>query len=154
MSQIRHSLDGAIISQNAIKPSFFVTSGRNRECVSLSIMQNKPNFRNAKMNENLLATKDYKNETHPQAQKNKPNQTQFQMPTNPSKEREEKRVSGTFSGSQSPKRLNFQMDVIFYYSVLEKKIPVCTRVTCATGRSFKIIQHQLKRFRYQIIGAG
>ncbi len=29
MSKIRHSLDGAIISQNAIKPGFFVTSSRN-----------------------------------------------------------------------------------------------------------------------------
>jgi len=29
MSKIRHSLDGAIISQNVIKPGFFVISGRN-----------------------------------------------------------------------------------------------------------------------------
>ena len=40
--------------------------------------QNKPNFRNAKMNENLFATKDYENETALRLRKNKPKQTQFQ----------------------------------------------------------------------------
>ena len=67
----------AIISQNAIKTGLFVTSGPNRECVSLSIMQNKPN------------------------------QTQFQMPTNPSRERKEKRVSGTFSVSRLPEMIYY-----------------------------------------------
>jgi len=41
-------------------------------------MQNKPNFRNAKMNENLFATKDYENETAFRLQKYKPKQSQFQ----------------------------------------------------------------------------
>jgi len=41
-------------------------------------MQNKANFRNAKMNENLLATKDYENETAFRLQKYKPKQSQFQ----------------------------------------------------------------------------
>jgi len=67
-----------------------------------------------KMNANLFVTKDYENETAFRPQKNKPNQTQFQMPTNPSKEQEEKRASGTFSGSQFPEMI--------YYCVWE--IPV------------------------------
>jgi len=41
-------------------------------------MQNKANFRNAKMNENLFATKDYENETAFRLQKYKPKQSQFQ----------------------------------------------------------------------------
>ena len=40
--------------------------------------QNKPNFRNAKMNENLFATKDYENETTLRLEQNKPKQTQSQ----------------------------------------------------------------------------
>jgi hypothetical protein len=39
-------------------------------------MQNKPNSRKAKMNENLFATKDYENETAFRLRKYKPNQTQ------------------------------------------------------------------------------
>jgi len=59
------------------------------------------------MNVKLLATKVYENITTLRPQKNKPNQTQFQMPTNPSKERKEKRASGTFSGSQLPERIYY-----------------------------------------------
>jgi len=44
---------------------------------STLFMQNKPNFRNAKMNVNSFITKDYKNELCQKLQKNKPNQTQF-----------------------------------------------------------------------------
>jgi len=40
--------------------------------------QFKANFRNAKMNENLFATKDYENETAFRLQKYKPKQSQFQ----------------------------------------------------------------------------
>ncbi len=57
-----------------------------------------------KMSANAFSQKDYENETAFRLQKNKPNQTQFQMPTNPSKERE-KKASGTFSGSQLPERI-------------------------------------------------
>jgi hypothetical protein len=39
--------------------------------------QNKPNFRKAKMNENLFAAKDYENETAFRLRKNKANQSQF-----------------------------------------------------------------------------
>ena len=39
--------------------------------------QNKANFRKAKMNENLFATKVYENETAFRLQKYKPNQSQF-----------------------------------------------------------------------------
>ncbi len=55
------------------------------------IMQNKANFKRAKMNANAFSQKDYENETAFRPQKNKPNQTQFQIPTNPSKERKEKK---------------------------------------------------------------
>jgi len=41
-------------------------------------MQNKANFRNDKMNENLFATKDYENETAFRPQKYKPKQSQSQ----------------------------------------------------------------------------
>jgi len=41
-------------------------------------MQNKPNFRNAEMNENLFPTNDYENKTAFRLQKYKPKQTQFQ----------------------------------------------------------------------------
>ena len=40
-------------------------------------MQNKANFRTAKINENLFATKDYENETTLRLEQNKPNQSQF-----------------------------------------------------------------------------
>ena len=40
-------------------------------------MRNKPNFRKAKMNENLFAAKGYKNETAFGLQKYKPKQSQF-----------------------------------------------------------------------------
>ena len=69
--------------------------------------QSNPISVKPKMNANVFATKDYKNETTLRPQKNKPNQSQFQMPTNPSKEREEKRVSGTFSGSRLPERIYY-----------------------------------------------
>jgi len=45
-------------------------------------MQNKPNFRKAKMNESLFAAKDYVNETAFSLRKYKPNQTQFQRQKN------------------------------------------------------------------------
>jgi hypothetical protein len=45
---------------------------------SALFMQNKPNFRKAKMNENVFATKDYDNESDFTLQQNKPSQTQFQ----------------------------------------------------------------------------
>jgi len=48
-------------------------SGAPGEC----FMQNKANFRNAQMNENLFATKDYENETDFRLRKYKPNQSQF-----------------------------------------------------------------------------
>jgi len=41
-------------------------------------MQNKPNFRKAKMNVTFYAQRDYENLRLPGQQKNKPNQTQFQ----------------------------------------------------------------------------
>ncbi len=40
-------------------------------------MQNKPNFRKVKMDENLFATKDYEDETAFGLQKYKPKQSQF-----------------------------------------------------------------------------
>jgi penicillin-binding protein-related factor A (putative recombinase) len=40
-------------------------------------MQNKANFRKAKMNENLFAAKDYENETAFRLRKYKPKQSQF-----------------------------------------------------------------------------
>ena len=43
-----------------------------------SIMQNKPNFRNDKMNTTFFLTKDYENEIALGLQKYKPNQSQFQ----------------------------------------------------------------------------
>jgi len=75
--------------------------------IMTSIMQNKANFRKAQMSANTFSQKDYENELRLLARKNKPNQTQFQMPTNPSKEREEKRVSGIFSVSQLPARIYY-----------------------------------------------
>jgi len=43
-------------------------------------MQNKPNFRNDKMNTTFFFTKDYENETAFRLEENKANQTQFQNP--------------------------------------------------------------------------
>jgi len=40
-------------------------------------MQNKPNFRKAKMNVNLYVIKEYENETAFRLEQNKPNQSQF-----------------------------------------------------------------------------
>jgi len=42
-----------------------------------SIMQNKPNFRKARMNANFCFRKDYENVPASAVQENKPNQTQF-----------------------------------------------------------------------------
>ncbi len=42
----------------------------------LLFMQNKPNFRKAKMNVNSLITTDYENKWQRRVRKNKPNQTQ------------------------------------------------------------------------------
>jgi len=42
-------------------------------------MQNKPNFRKAKMKLNFYSTKDYENEFCRKLRENKPNQTQFPM---------------------------------------------------------------------------
>ena len=44
------------------------------------IMQNKPNFRKAKMNVNFYSTKDYENVPRRRTRKNKPNQTQSPRP--------------------------------------------------------------------------
>jgi len=76
----------------------------DRKNDAFAVQKNKPNSNpissKAKMNANVFVTKDYENETAFRLRKNKPNQSQFQMPTNPSsKERKEKRASGTFSGS-------------------------------------------------------
>jgi len=46
---------------------------RNRECVSLSIMQNKPNFQKSQMNANLYNTTDYENKSNWTLGENKPN---------------------------------------------------------------------------------
>ncbi len=46
------------------------------------IMQNKANYKRAKMNANAFSQKVYENETTLRPQKNKPNQTQFQKSTN------------------------------------------------------------------------
>ncbi len=53
--------------------------------------QSNPISEKPKMNANVYATKDYENKTAFRLEQNKPNQTQFQRPTNPSKEREEKK---------------------------------------------------------------
>ncbi|MHC4644825.1 MAG: hypothetical protein ACYTBJ_04940 [Planctomycetota bacterium] len=47
---------------------------------SARFMQNKPNFRKAKMNVNFCPTKAYENENASGPRENKPNQTQFQTP--------------------------------------------------------------------------
>jgi len=70
-------------------------------------MQNKPNFLKDQMNVSLNTTMDYESISDWTLGENKPNQSQFQNPTNPSKEREEYRVSGTFSGSQLPERIYY-----------------------------------------------
>jgi len=48
-----------------------------------SIMQNKPNFRNAKMNLNSYLTKYYENKSNWTLGENKPNQSQYKANTNP-----------------------------------------------------------------------
>ena len=47
------------------------------------IMQNKPNFRKAKMNITSIVTKDYENQPLRRLPENKPNQTQSQNPIYP-----------------------------------------------------------------------
>jgi len=68
---------------------------------------NKPNSKpissKAKMNANAFSQKDYENKTALRPQKNKPNQTQFQMPTNPSKERKKKGIRKFFRVSTAGK---------------------------------------------------
>ena len=46
-------------------------------------MQNKPNFRKAQMNVNLVYTKDYENEPPSDSLKTNPIQTQYKANTNP-----------------------------------------------------------------------
>jgi len=55
------------------------------------------------MNANSLLTKDYENEPPSGPKKTNPIQTQFQMPSNPSKEREEKGVRNFFRVSTDGK---------------------------------------------------
>ncbi len=73
-------------------------------------MQNKANFKRAKMNANAFSQKDYENETAFRPQKNKPNQTQFQNTT--PKQREEKKVSGKLLKKQ-----------IYFFSVANQANP-------------------------------
>ncbi|GAG29113.1 unnamed protein product [marine sediment metagenome] len=77
---------------------------------------NKPNFRKAQNERKRLCHKRFMKMKPPSGpKKTNPIQTQpvvslsnlFQMPTNPLKEREEKRASGTFSGSQLPERIYY-----------------------------------------------
>ncbi len=59
-----------------------------------AVRKNKPNSNpisvKPKMNVNLYVIEDYENKTTFRLRKNKPNQSQFQMPSNPSKERKKK----------------------------------------------------------------
>ena len=66
----------AIVLQNPGKQGFFVISVRNRECASLSIMQNKPNFQKSQMNVSIYLQTGYENKSDWTIGKNKPNQGQ------------------------------------------------------------------------------
>jgi len=73
--------------------------------VSLTIFYAKQTqFPKKQMNVSLNITKDYENISDCTLGESKPKQSQFQNPTNLSKERKEKK-SGIFSGSQLPERI-------------------------------------------------
>jgi hypothetical protein len=66
-------LDFEIVSDSCLGEAFW----RRRVNQKCSIMQNKPNFRKAKMNANDFSQKDYENKSRLLTRKNKPKQTQF-----------------------------------------------------------------------------
>ncbi len=73
-------------------------------------MQNKAKVKIGKMNINIALIKNYDKNNKQSTMnviQNKPKQSQFQKPTKTSKEREPKRVSGTFVGSQLPERIYY-----------------------------------------------
>ncbi len=89
-------------NSNPNKPNFrrakmninSITTKDYRKNDDFTLRINKPNSNpisvTPKMSANVFITKDYENKTTLSPPKNKPNQTQFQMPTNPSKERGKK----------------------------------------------------------------
>jgi len=68
MSQIRHSLDGTIISQKAVKHDFIGPSGRNQRkklrSFTTFFMQNKPNLPEGKIDAKCVFKKDYENKSN------------------------------------------------------------------------------------------
>jgi len=76
MSQIRHSLDGTIISQKAVKHDFIGPSGRNQRkklrSFTTFFMQNKPNLPEGKIDAKCVFTKDYENKSNWTLGENKP----------------------------------------------------------------------------------
>ena len=83
-----------------------------------AVQKNKPNSNpisvKAKMNANAFSQKDYENETAFRLEQNKPNQTQFQMPTNPSKERR-KGYQELFLALSCRKGYNIVLSLAFVY---------------------------------------
>jgi hypothetical protein len=72
-----------ILSREMILPVYKAALHLSRALYKSTLfMQNKPNFRKAKMNESLFATKDYENKCLRRRGQNKPNQTQFQRQKN------------------------------------------------------------------------
>jgi len=69
-------------------------------------MQNKANFRSAKINENLFATKDYENEIAFRLRKYKPKQSQFQIGSQKS---DVCLLSSVLCFRMKPKLLNFHL---------------------------------------------
>jgi len=91
MSKTRPSLDGASETQiianrpnvqesDSPRTAPMEKSTANTGAPADCFMQNKANFRNAKMNENLFAAKAYENETTLRLEQNKPKQSQFRPP--------------------------------------------------------------------------
>ena len=70
-------------------------------------MQNKPNFRKAKMNINLYSTRAYKNETAFRVRKNKPKTKPIQAKTNP-KQTQFKPNSNPIQAKTKPKQTQFK----------------------------------------------
>jgi len=86
-----------------------------------AVQKNKPNSNpilsavgGLLMNVNLYVIEDYENETAFRLEQNKPKQTQFQMPTNPSKERR-KGYHELFLALSCRKGYNIVLSLAFVY---------------------------------------
>jgi len=122
---------------------------------SALFMQNKPNSLNVRIYINIYATKNYNNFIPLAGQKNKPNSN----PIKPNSQKAQMNVN-SFTTEDYRKKDDFAVrknkpnsNPIQTQSkpilCSRLKIPVCARVTCATGSSFTIIVYDFTRGNLQ-----